>query len=303
MLTAIGIAVVDHVMIVDGFAGHEGTFYTRSYRSEGGGMAATACCAAARLGGQARLMARIGDDLNGRFIRENAEAFGVDVSRVTTVPGAPTPVSIVLVDAVTGEKQFWSERDKTVFHGEIVLDVSAFAGTGVLLVDGNWMEQAYAGVAWAKCNRVPVVADFKRGYAGLEALFPHLDYCILPRFFAHDLTGRRDDAEALHALADLQAGIPVITAGAAGGVYLRDGVVARYRVFPVECVDSTGAGDAFHGAFCRFIEAGMPFEQCLEAASAVGALNCRMYGGRNALPDRGELAAFLVKHGSDIPVP
>lgn len=303
MIAAIGITVVDHILMVDGFHGDEGSYHFSGSITESGGMAAAAMCAAARLSGEARLFSRIGDDPNGRFLLDRLRASGVDTAGVVIVHGAPTVASYVLVDSRTGEKQFYSPRDKEAYREPVALDMALLDGCEALLVDGHWMEAAVAGAAWAREHGVPVVADFKRAYPGIARLFPLIDYFIVPRFFAEELTGGTEDASLLDALTTMQSGLPVVTGGAHGGMYLDDGEVRRYRAFPVDCVDSTGAGDAFHGAFCHFLVRGAALPRCLELASATGAMNCRAIGGRAGLPTAAELAAFLTEHGADNTLP
>ena len=299
MISAIGIALVDHILVIDGFPAQEGSYYCESYTIEGGGMAGTALCAAARLGAKTRLFTRIGDDLSGSLIRESVEAYGVDTSGTVTLSGNQSTVSFVHIDKQTGEKQFYSERKKEIFEGPGLLNLSLLEGTEVLLVDGHGREESLDGVRWAHQRGVPVVADFKRLYGGVEDLFPYIDYCILPLSFTQELTGRNSEEAMLKSLTKLQSGLPVVTMGEKGGVYLDDGRVKKYKVFPIDCVDSTGAGDAFHGAFCYFLSQGFTIQRCLECASAVGALNCRAIGGRSALPSREELSRFLTIHGSE----
>ena len=303
MISAVGISVVDHIMIMDGFRTGEGSFHCERYYRRTGGMAATALCAASKLGSLTRLFSRVGDDPGGEVIRRDCAAFGVDTSGIINVPGRNSVVSFVMVDKNTGEKQFYSERVKSVFINPIELDTARLEGTAVLLVDGHWTDQALRAVMWAKNHSVPVVADFKRSYPGIDNLFPYIDYFIVPRFFAEEITGKSEVAAVLTALSDKQPGVPVITNGTYGGSYLTDGIVGHYPVFPVECVDSTGAGDAFHGAFCHFLSRGGRLDRCLELSSAVGAMNCRGIGGRESLPTSEELARFLESHGAapDLP--
>jgi len=298
MIAAIGIAVVDTIMLIDGFKEHEGSFHCDRIVVEGGGMAATALCAASLLGSDTRLFTRIGDDLPGRFILEGLDHFNVDTSGVVTIPGENTVMSTVLVDAGTGEKQFYSLREKTVFRDLIEPDCSLLDDAQLILVDGYWFEAALAAVRRAKERGISVVADFKSMYGRLDAIMPYIDYLIVPGFFAESVTGESVPERMLEKLAAMQPGIPVITLGVEGGVYLRDGVTRRYGAFPVETVDSTGAGDAFHGAFCHFLSRGFDLGRCIELSSAVGALNCRSIGGRSALPTLGELGDFLRLHGA-----
>jgi len=303
MISAIGMALIDTILSVDGFNDREGSYHSDSLIVAGGGMAATAMCAAARLGAESRIFSCVGDDLFGSFMRNDLRDHGVDTAGITVVPGAASTVGIVLVDENTGEKQFYSELVKKVFYGPRSLDLSLLEGTDVLLVDGHWRRGALDGAHWAKDHDIPVVADFKRTYDGLDSLWPYIDYCILPYFYASELTGLTEPVEMLNALAGMQPGKPVITKGAEGGWYLEKGGMETYPVFPVEAVDSTGAGDAFHGAFCYFLSRGMSFRDCLTLSSAVGALNCRGRGGRSSLPDSDELAHFIHASGYDIRIP
>lgn len=297
IISAVGITVVDHIMIVDGFPVTEGSYHCDRYIVEGGGMAATALAAASKLGSSTRLFSRTGDDLNADFISEGLKCFGVDTSGIVRIPGAHSTTSFVLVDRNTGEKQFFSEWDKPAYTDYIEFDVTLLEGTSVLLLDGYWMEGALDAAKWAHRRGIPVVADFKRKYRNLETLFPFIDYFIIPSFFAKELVGAHSPERTLRMLSEIQAGIPVVTEGAKGGVCLYENTILRFRSFPVQCVDSTGAGDAFHGVFCHYLNRGAPFEHCLELASAAGALNCREFGGRLALPSQKELEILLREQG------
>lgn len=298
MIAAVGISVVDIILVIDGFNEGEGSFHCDRLITEGGGMAATALCAAARLGSETRLFSRVGDDIHGRFVIEGLRSFGVDTSGVVAVPGRNTTVSIVFVDRNTGEKQFYSEWEKSAYIDPAEAELSLLEGAEVLLVDGHWMDQAFRSARWAKEHGVPVVGDFKRMYDGLEEVLPLVNYLIIPFFFAAEITGERLIDRILDELVSRWGGTPVVTLGSEGGAYLSDGAVRKYRTFPAVCVDSTGAGDAFHGAFCHFLSRGAGISRCLELSSAVGALNCRALGGRSALPTSQELSAFLAANGT-----
>jgi sulfofructose kinase len=203
----------------------------------------------------------------------------------------------VLIDSATGEKQFYSEKKFSLFGDPIDLDVSLLEGTDVLLVDGFWMEAALKGAEWARQHNVPVVGDFKGYYEGMDRLLPLISYLIIPEFFALELTNKptsgRNYKNILYSLKSMISGIPIITRGSEGGVYLVDNEVRQYKSFPIDCVDTTGAGDAFHGAFCHFLSKDFSIDMCLELSSAVGAMNCRSLGGRRSLPTEEELREFM----------
>ncbi|MBN1292559.1 MAG: hypothetical protein JXB48_12030 [Candidatus Latescibacteria bacterium] len=299
MIAAIGISVLDTIMVMDGFKSAEGSYHCEKLIIEGGGMAATALCTASKLGSQTRLFSRIGNDVFGKRLLEELRDFGVDISGTITLKNRNTTASVVFVDLNTGEKQFYSEWDKSAYIDSCSLNVNLLEGVKIMLVDGHWTEGAYEGLVWARAQEIPVVADFKRKYNGIEKLFPFIDYFIIPMFFAEEITGEKKTDRMLHKLTELQPGIPVITCGVQGGAYIVENDIKRYKAFPIKAVDSTGAGDAFHGAFCHFISHGVELSRCLELSSAVGALNCRAHGGRSALPSREELKVFLKNHNVD----
>jgi sulfofructose kinase len=85
----------------------------------------------------------------------------------------------------------------------------------------------------------------------------------------------------------------VVTLGARGGLYLEGGRVRRYRARRVRVVDTTGAGDAFHGAFAAGLYFGFALEAALDLAAHAAALNCTALGGMGRLMTRSELRAHL----------
>jgi len=300
LVTAIGISVMDHIMIVNGFSEKEGSYHCENYLLQGGGMAATALCAASKLGCRTKLFSRIGNDLNGEALLKEMDDFGVDTSGVLKVKEGKTTASFVLVDKNTGEKQFFSEKIKTAYKDMIDFNPELLDGTKVLLVDGYWMEAAQKGAKWAKDNGIPVVGDFKHIYPGLDILLNYIDYLVIPSFFAAELTDLTEPEKMLFKLRNSYGCTPIITMGADGGIYLSEGEIFKYKPFPITCIDSTGAGDAFHGVFCYMMSCGLGIHKSIEYASAAGALNCRAIGGRASLPDRRELKDFLSSNGSDI---
>jgi sulfofructose kinase len=299
MISAVGISTVDIILLMNGFKGQEGSYHCERMITEGGGMAATALACASMLGAKTRLFSRVGDDVHGGFIVKRLKDFGVDLTGVVTVPGRNSTVSVVFVDKKSGEKQFFSEYDKSAYIDPVELNLSLLEGTEVLLVDGHWTDQALRCALWAKEREIPVVGDFKHMYARLEKVLPLVDCLIIPFFFAVEITGEEDMDSILKKLHKQYGCLPVVTEGSKGGAYFFKGEVLHYPAFSVDCVDSTGAGDAFHGAFCHFFSRGLEIGKCIELSSAVGALNCRAYGGRAALPTCKELTSFLEKKAGE----
>ena len=300
LISAIGISTLDHLISIDKFRESEGSFYCDSYSADGGGVAATAVCAAAKLGSPARLFSRIGDDINGEFIKKSLQKFEVDLSGLVVLENTSSYTSYIMIEASTGEKQFWSLLNHPVFKKPVTLNIDLLKGTKVLEVDGFWMEAAQTAVMWARQNNVPVVGDFKEMYDGLDKILPYIDYLIVSEDFARKITKEDETHTMLYALKNMISGMPVITQGNKGGTYLYKDEIRNYQTFSVKSIDSTGAGDAFHGAFCHFLANGFSTEDCLDLSSAVGAMNCLEKGGRKGLPDMKVLELFLINNNYKI---
>ena len=104
---------------------------------------------------------------------------------------------------------------------------------------------------------------------------------------------------ALQRACALGAGHAGVTLGAQGSAWCRRGEsVRRMPAFDIEAVDTTGAGDAFHGAFALAAAEGGDPQEAIRFASAVAAMKCRAAGGRAGLPRRAEVAAFLAAHAA-----
>ncbi len=132
---------------------------------------------------------------------------------------------------------------------------------------------------------------------GIHHLLVHIDCIIAAEGFPAALTGFGDPGRALAAMAkEYRAPLVAVTLGDQGSLALCGGREIRTPAFPVTCVDSTGAGDAFHGGFvagCLRNPAG-EVEDVLAYANAVAALNCRGVGARGGIPTPAEVDAMLM---------
>jgi sulfofructose kinase len=113
-------------------------------------------------------------------------------------------------------------------------------------------------------------------------LLPYVDFPLVPEEFARSYTPDRP-ADTLRRLREEFGGRPVLTLGARGGLYLEGSRLRRFHAPRVRARDTTGAGDAFHGAFAAGLAQGLPFERNLARAAACGARACRRLGGVSSL--------------------
>ncbi len=252
----------------------------RLYR-QGGGKAATALVAAARLGAHCRLVSRLADDDAGRRIEDELRAYGVDTGWVQITHAGRSPQSLVHVDVVTGERTIYHYAADVV-SGETDWD-KALAGVSVAVVDDYYPDLAEQALLECQRRHIPSVADItpRVHNAHLVALCDHL---IAPAHYLRE-QGLPDAMEGLHRIRELGPQMALITRGAAGCVWMDASGSGEAPAMDVNVVDTTGAGDAFHGAYACALAAGWPLTERIALSTAVAGLNCAVPGGRGGLPD------------------
>ena len=297
-VVGVGLAVQDVLILWRDMSAPVRDTRAADVQLQGGGMTGTALVAAARLGARAQLWGAVGDDWAGRMILRDLDAEGVDVSHVAVVAGAAGPLVLVCVDEPTGQRHFQYGRGLK-FDARPPGLTEALAEAGCLLVDGFCPSAARAAAAEARRIGVPVVADVGGLSDAMRDLLGLVDYAIV-----NEPTGRKLDADPRRACEQIRALGPTtaaITLGDRGSVCLGDAGYVETPAFAVDVVDTTGAGDVFHGAFCHGLVTGLDLTDNLLFSSAVAALKCRQLGGRAGCPTLPEVTAFLAERDRPIP--
>jgi len=275
-----------------------GSTRVQEYKVEGGGLTATAITACARLGAQAEMISRLGDDSIAQEILEQLKKEGVETSRMVIIPNMLSSVSFIHVDIETGERTIFYYRDPNIDPSEGVPDFLPLDNVSALLVDDTWMPAAIKAAQAAKESNIPVIADLKPCGHNVE-LVKLVDILIAPSQFANAYTSG-DIEKALSSILEMGSKLAVITAGKNGCWYSDGQRTGHVKAFNVEVVDTTGAGDVFHGAFAVGLGLGLDIESRLVFASAASALKCRRLGGRSGIPNLQETLDFLRKNNPDV---
>lgn len=293
-IIAVGHAALDYVYRIAKFPPAPTKLRAIEHIASGGGMAANAAAAIARLGGKVSLWSRIGDDDAGGIIVQQLRRVGVDTKYVRAFGSKRSPTSAVIVDE-RGERLIISEDDLNLPLKEDWLPVSDVETASVAYSDLSWLEGTLLAFNAARTHGIPTVLDIDLGSGMLlPKVIGLTDYAIFsaPAFrqFVH---GDNDDERLAHLI---RTGVrhAGVTLGAKGYHWMnKEGVRKKQHAFHVETIDSTGAGDAFHGAFTWALAAGNDETECVRIASAVAALSCRKLRARAGLPTKAELHEFL----------
>lgn len=246
----------------------------------GGGPAANAAVAVARLGLRAGWAGYLSRDIYGEAHWAEFRAEGVD-TRWIVRGDAPTPLSVVLVKP-DGERALINYKGNLSPVPASALDFSTLT-CKTLLFDGHEPELSAPLLAQARRQRIATVVDAGSLHRGTEFLMFRVDYLVCSEKFARQWLGEDDPPRALQTLSG-QAAAVVITLGERGLLWKRGSESGSLAAFPVEAVDTTGAGDAFHAAFAAAVARNYDWQTLLHYASAAGAWCCTRLGARPGMP-------------------
>ena len=262
-----------------------------------GGQIATAMATCARLGWRARYVGSFGDDDLGAVARESLTAEGVDIAAARTVAGATNQFAVILVDARSGARTVLWDCHPALNMDPADVPRDAVTSGRLLIVDCQQTPASTKAARYAREAGIPTIIDVEKVRPGIADLLQNIDAIIAAEEFPTALTGHEDLGRALEVMGrDSGASVVCVTLGEAGSLAWCHGREIRTRPFQVDCVDSTGAGDVFRGAFAAAC-LGMPdgdIEDVLIYANAAAALNCRALGSRGGLPTADEVEQFML---------
>jgi sulfofructose kinase len=298
-LIIVGHAALDRVYRVEAFPREPTKVRAIEAIEVGGGMAANAAVAAARLGAKVELWSRVGDDNAAAIIKAGLKAERVDIRSVESFEDSRSSTSAIIVDD-RGERLIVGMRDTTMPTGTSWLPLERIPLANAVMADLRWLEATR--IAFEHARRAGVVTVIDADLGAREALPEILELADYAIFSAPALREYARDGDDRQRLAQVLARGPRhagVTLGRDGYLWVEaDGSSGTQAAFVVDAVDTTGAGDAFHGAFTLGLAERRSTAECARRAAAVAAMKCARLGSRAGLPTRTELEAFLASRGS-----
>lgn len=282
-VVGVGLNATDTLILVPKLPPYSGKApFTEDILSPGG-QVASALVACARLGLRTRYIGTVGDDERGRVQMDSLLSSGIDLTWVQRRHG-PNQSAYILVDGETGERTvFWRREDCLRIDPEEITP-EQIACARMLHIDGHDTEAVAHAAAIARSEGIPVSVDVDTIYPGFENVLPNVDYLVASQEFPRRWTGESDPCRALAILqAEYGMRVAAMTLGDAGSLARMDGRYIYSPAFSVACVDTTGAGDVFHGAFCYSVLQGWPVGVAMRFANAMAALNCLALGARGGI--------------------
>ncbi len=280
----IGHACWDIGFILDGYPAEDSKAETQWLVESGGGPAANAAWLLARWGAPTALAALVGDDDYGARARRELEQAGVDCRLVEVRPGHATPVSAILINRVNGSRTICNRK----LPVRLALSPDRFSGLNprLLLFDGHEPEASLA--AMQAFPSAIMVLDAGSRREGTQVLAQRADYLVCSQRFAEQAAGKSASRENWRAcvrrVRELNGKVAVVTLGQRGLIFDDGSHQEQLPALPVTAVDTTGAGDLFHGAFAYALLQKMDLRDALRLATVTAGLSVQRFGGRPSAP-------------------
>ena len=296
-VVGVGLNATDTLLMLPRFPAYGGKVQFDEEMLSPGGQVASAMAVCARLGLRAKYIGTVGDDERGRIQVESLQGSGINLDHLQVRKGCPNQSAYILIDRSTGERTVLWKRPEClrIDPGEIAPEQITCAR--LLHIDGHDTPAMEHVARIARAASIPVTVDVDTIYHGFDRVLPLIDYLVASSEFPLQWTSEQDPFQALEMIQD-EYGMRVagMTLGPYGALARVDGRFVYSPGFVVDCLDTTGAGDVFHGAFCYAVLQEMPTKDTLEFANAMAALNCKASGARGGIATR-EDARTLMEGG------
>lgn len=294
-IIGLGLATVDILTVAPRLPQPDDVLAVRRTVLQGGGPAATALVAASRLGASTTYLGPLGQGRWGEVARAEFRQYGVDTNYAPAGVGDQA-LSVILIDEGSGKRSILYDRGDLPDLAPAQVPPHLIAQARALHLDGGHIDAAMHAARLARAANVLVSFDGGAGekWPGIDELLPLVDLMVVARRFAGEYSGESDpQAAGPVLLAAYRPRQVVITDGERGAWYWDEAQHFHQPAFRVDVVDTTGAGDTFHGAYLYAHLQGWPPRRRLAFASAAAALKCRQIGGRAGIPTANEVEAFL----------
>lgn len=260
-----------------------------------GGPASTALVTLSRLGIQTSFLGSISDDPRGIEIVKGLKEEKVDSAFLKITHGYTSQFAFIAITEKGGNRTIFWHRGSVPHLRAGDVDLSPFSKAEILHVDGLMIEAAQEAARQARNRGLTVVMDAGTMREGSLELASLVDVLIASERFAEPFIGKVEAPEkALETLRQLGPKEVILTLGSKGSIGLSGEEIISQKAFPINAVDTTGAGDVYHGAYIYGLLQGWDMPECMRFASATSAIKCGEIGARKGIPHLEEIREFMT---------
>ena len=295
-VVGVGLNATDTLLLLPKLPAYAGKVPITEEILSAGGQVASAMVACANLGLRVKYIGTVGDDARGEIQLDSLRKVNIDIEHVQVRKNCPNQTAYILIDQTTGERTvLWSRPDCLRLDPDEITP-EQITRARLLHIDGHDTPAVAKAASIARAAGIPVTVDVDTIYHGFDSVLPHVDYLIASSEFPVQWTNERDPFKALERIQE-EYGMRVaaMTLGAHGALARAEGRFIYSPAFVVNCVDTTGAGDVFHGAFCYAVLQQMSIRDALDLSNALAALNCTAIGARGGIKTLAEAKALMAR--------
>ncbi|MGH9662404.1 MAG: carbohydrate kinase family protein [Bryobacteraceae bacterium] len=295
-VTGLGLNATDTLLLVPHFPAYAGKAPFDQEILSPGGQVASAMVTCARLGLRTKYIGTVGDDERGRVQMDSLRESGINLDDVEVREGCANQSAYIIIDRTTGERTVLWRREECLRVAPEQIAPEMITCARLLHIDGHDTPAVERAARIARENGIPVTVDVDTIYHGFDRVLPHVDYLIASSEFPVQWTNQSDPFRALETIRkEFGMRVAAMTLGAHGALALDSGGFVYSPAFVVNCADTTGAGDVFHGAFCYAVLERMPMREALDFSNAMAALNCMAIGARGGILGREDARRLMER--------
>jgi sulfofructose kinase len=295
-LVGVGLNATDTLLLVRKYPELGGKIAFEREILSPGGQVASALVTCGKLGLRTKYIGAVGDDERARIQMASLSEAGMNLDDVEIRAGCPNQSAYIVIDQSTGERTiFWHRPDCLTLDPAHITPEKITCGQ-MLHIDGHDTPAVAHAARIARDHGIPVSVDVDNVYPGFDRVLSCVDYVIGSTEFPARWTGEDDHFLALERIqSEYGMRVTAMTLGPNGALAREDGKFVYSPGFVVNCVDTTGAGDVFHGAFCYSVLKGASMRDALEFSNAMAALNCTRLGARGGIASADEARDLIAR--------
>lgn len=296
-VAGLGQCSLDYLCTMDRYPPSNTKCEFHDFLIQGGGPVATALVVLSRWGIAARFAGVVCRDRFGPVILQGLQAERIDTSAVLLQRGERSQFAFICVERETGNRTiFWGRPDASSFPAPEIPD-GFLHDAAALHLDGLFLEASVELARRARKGGIPVVLDAGSLRPGMLELVQHTDHLIAAEPFIEGFEPEASLAERMERLRRMGPEVVTVTLGERGSVSLWEDSPVWLPALQVRAVDTTGAGDVFHGAYIYGLLKGWSVPERIRWATVAAGLSCRHLGGRSGIPTPEEVSERLPEPG------
>ncbi|MGK7922724.1 MAG: sugar kinase [Trichodesmium sp.] len=273
----VGLITLDLLYLTKNYPEKNQKIVADNYAVTAGGPATNAAVTFSYFGNQTTILCGLGNHPITQLIKVDLEKYNVRIQDLDEVRCEPPPVSSIITTQSTGERAVISINATKSQISQEAISADIINNIDIVLIDGHQMVASLEVAQLAKSKNIPIVIDGGSWKPGFEEILPFVDYAICSANFYPPNCQSQEEVFAY--LANQNIPNIGITQGEKPIQYFSQGKFGNLEVSKINPIDTLGAGDIFHGAFCHYI-LDLEFTEALANSANIAAHSCQSFGTR-----------------------